>query len=304
MCVKINGQFTLTAMMVPLCISLTVILFTASRAIASDTNTTNKNIYYETRYIQDEKKAEALWLELNDQQYVNTSMTFSFAEATKALEQSNEKYKVYGLRRVQNISFDFLLFGETVRTVQLFANGLLMLAEQLYPKQLTEQPYFASVQPDFDLYPAEVVSFDFIRWFQNDSQLTVTWENMEFKPENSNFTFYTFQTTLFKTGDIVIVVKSITNEHILRNVTVTLMDGFILPNEAIHPYPHHSFKFVYENISNWSLIYMKPWPTCLNQKNLNSCLLPNRSLWAPDTIYDTNCSWCPSSADPENMSGN
>ncbi|KAL1460495.1 hypothetical protein WDU94_012473 [Cyamophila willieti] len=259
------------------CISLVLILSATSKAFGLIINTNN---YYETSFIGDEKKVKELWLELDDPEYENATMTYSFEEASKAYEESIEKYGEYNLRLDQNLSFDFSFFGETVHSVRIYGNGYMYLAEQFTGKrtplhdgvELQELEYFASIIPiaNSDFKRFRVSPGKFIRWFHNDSQFTVSWVNIEFKtkPEQTMLGTYTFQTTLFKTGDIAFVYKFIS----VHNVSVKLIDGYMMSNKTIYKYPHHSINLSDTAITNWSSIYLKPLPNCLDHKDVDSCL--------------------------------
>uniref|UniRef100_A0A8D8XCT2 Plexin domain-containing protein 1 n=1 Tax=Cacopsylla melanoneura TaxID=428564 RepID=A0A8D8XCT2_9HEMI len=258
--------------------------FVISRAVSSDINNEHNNTrdnqqYYEISFNRDEKTVRELWLEMNDE----NCMKYSFMEA--ALWK--EKYQT------QNLLFNFSLYGENVHSVNIVEKGGILIKKEFSCDPMVEamtepsmvSPYWSIIVPFYDS------SFDpwlssLIRVVSNDSQFTVSWENMEFV-YNDIVSKFTFQATLHKTGDIVFVYKSI--PYYTRNnqrFIVGLFNGFTTENN-IFEYNHSYLILSETNISTWTSIHLKHKPTCWNHKNCTECL-------SDPTMSHLNCSWCPS----------
>uniref|UniRef100_A0A8D8ZEP2 Plexin domain-containing protein 1 n=1 Tax=Cacopsylla melanoneura TaxID=428564 RepID=A0A8D8ZEP2_9HEMI len=276
--------------------------FVISRAVSSDINNEHNNTrdnqqYYEISFNRDEKTVRELWLEMNDE----NCMKYSFMEA--ALWK--EKYQT------QNLLFNFSLYGENVHSVNIVEQRIFIKKEfscDPMVEAMTEpsmvSPYWSIIAPFHDSSFRPIGFFSYIRVVSNDSQFTVSWENMEFV-YNDIVSKFTFQATLHKTGDIVFVYKSIPYYNNQRFI-VGLFNGFTTENN-IFEYNHSYLILSETNISTWTSIQLKhiPYvnlfetnisnststsihlPTCWNHKNCTECL-------SDPTMSHLNCSWGPS----------
>uniref|UniRef100_A0A8D8ZG86 Plexin domain-containing protein 1 n=1 Tax=Cacopsylla melanoneura TaxID=428564 RepID=A0A8D8ZG86_9HEMI len=263
-------------MMVRTNLCLLCACFVISRAVSSDINNEHNNTrdnqqYYEISFNRDEKTVRELWLEMNDE----NCMKYSFMEA--ALWK--EKYQT------QNLLFNFSLYGENVHSVNIVEQRIFIKKEfscDPMVEAMTEpsmvSPYWSIIAPFHDSSFRPIGFFSYIRVVSNDSQFTVSWENMEFVYDDIVSKF-TFQATLHKTGDIVFVYKSI---PYYNETGVGLFSGY--QNQICE---HQTIDLSKTNISTWTSIHLKHKPTCWNHKNCTECL-------SDPTMSHLNCSWGPS----------
>uniref|UniRef100_A0A8D8YAZ3 Plexin domain-containing protein 1 n=1 Tax=Cacopsylla melanoneura TaxID=428564 RepID=A0A8D8YAZ3_9HEMI len=252
--------------------------FVISRAVSSDINNEHNNTrdnqqYYEISFNRDEKTVRELWLEMNDENCV----TYSFMEALEAAKLSNEKYRGYQTRLMQNLLFNFPLYSETVHSVKIDEQGGIFIIKEFSTKRMEKVTNIAPFYYRNQTKNHPMLS-SFIRVVSNDSQFTVSWENMEFVYDDIVSKF-TFQATLHKTGDIVFVYKSI---PYYNETGVGLFSGY--QNQICE---HQTIDLSKTNISTWTSIHLKHKPTCWNHKNCTECL-------SDPTMSHLNCSWCPS----------
>ncbi|XP_019772137.1 plexin domain-containing protein 2 [Dendroctonus ponderosae] len=125
-----------------------------------------------------------------------------------------------------------------------------------------------------------------VKYLDNGTAFTVEWENVQLRDKpNKEFTF---QTTLYKNGDIVFVykavpmsIKNINSEH--HPVKVGVSDAYILDRTVFYVrrktiYEYHRVIFNDEEIKNGTAIYLTALPTCLNYLNCSSCLISVENL--------------------------
>uniref|UniRef100_A0A8D8ZLU3 Plexin domain-containing protein 2 n=1 Tax=Cacopsylla melanoneura TaxID=428564 RepID=A0A8D8ZLU3_9HEMI len=284
-----NGQWMKH---VPVCL-LIILCGAVSKGVA-----TNTNIYYEVSEIRDVEKVKELWLELTDENSttgiysiekekdIYNRTTGGEPKKSKAVSDYNQQHLAHKL------SFNFPAFGETAKNV-LILNGKMRFTK--FPKEKlfqiikyemelenTDVIPIVPLHTDLDLvdlYNHTESNESFIRSFDNGNQFTVSWENMEYIQEPFLTRSYTFQATLYRTGDIAFVYKSVAlPEPKYRGIKKEYKDKI---------YHHHNVNLTHITISNWTAIYMKPLPTCLNHKDCHSCLTDS-------STSHMNCSWCPS----------
>uniref|UniRef100_A0A8D8WLC2 Plexin domain-containing protein 2 n=2 Tax=Cacopsylla melanoneura TaxID=428564 RepID=A0A8D8WLC2_9HEMI len=238
--------------------------------ITSTTNDTHH--YYQSSVSREEARAKALWIELND---TNSQMNDILSNAHR--------------RAVTHpLAFDFPFYGHPVHNVTITTGGFLYTGEQTHP-WLAATQYIAPLMANFD---TSVALDSYIRFFNNETQFTVTWENVRLqdKPEAGGFTF---QATLYKSGNIAFVYKSIPvvaidDDH--HPVKVGLSDSYVMDKTIFFVrrktiYEYHRVQFSHTDISNWTSIYLTALPTCLDHKDCEACL--------SDPTSQFKCSWCP-----------
>lgn len=195
------------------------------------------------------------------------------------------------------LSFDFPFYGHLVRNITIATGGFLYTGEYVH-SWLAATQYIAPLMANFD---TSLSNDSFIKYLDNGkfdlsyicliilfcshffsgTAFTVQWENasLQDKPDAGNFTF---QTTLFKNGDIVFVYENIpmTIEHIQDDhhpVKVGLSDAYISDRTIFFVrrktiYEYHRVNFNRQDIKNWTSIYLSALPTCLSFKDCSSCV--------------------------------
>ncbi|KAI5715918.1 hypothetical protein M8J77_024558 [Diaphorina citri] len=242
----------------------------AANNITSTTN--DSHTYYNSSVSRDEARAKSLWVELNE----HNSKTHDIL--------SNAHRRAV----TQKLSFDFPFYGHVVHNVTITTGGFLYTGEQTHP-WLAATQFIAPLMANFD---TSLTNDSVIRYLDTDSQLTVTWENVRLqdKPEAGGFTF---QATLYKSGNIAFVYKSIPvvaidDDH--HPVKVGLSDSYVMDKTIFFVrrktiYEYHRVQFSHTDISNWTSIYLTALPTCLDHKDCDSCL--------SDVTSQFTCFWCP-----------
>lgn len=194
------------------------------------------------------------------------------------------------------LSFDFPFYGHLVRNITIATGGFLYTGEYVH-SWLAATQYIAPLMANFD---TSLSNDSFIKYLDNGkfdwswlctrlfidcvfpgTAFTVQWENVSLqdKPAAGNFTF---QTTLYKNGDIVFVYENIpiTIENIQDDhhpVKVGLSDAYISDRTIFFVrrktiYEYHRVHFSREDIKNWTSIYLSALPTCLSFKDCTSCV--------------------------------
>uniref|UniRef100_A0A8D9FA44 Plexin domain-containing protein 2 n=1 Tax=Cacopsylla melanoneura TaxID=428564 RepID=A0A8D9FA44_9HEMI len=215
--------------------------FTISRGTAFKT-VYDHTPYYRVNVSQNASVGKALWFDLNDS---NSDKTSDAIRIT--------------------LPFDSLIFGQTFRYADIYSVGSLMLL--VIKDQNTEMTHY--IKPlSIDRNWLTQLNF---RYFMNDTQLTVTWENLNRFRRAS-----TYQVTIYKSGSIAFVYKDF--DERLASVEPVIYDfGF----------KYDFTEYVRVNltdtkISTWSSITLTPLPTCVNHTDETSCL----------STCHLNCSWC------------
>ncbi|XP_048521045.1 plexin domain-containing protein 2 [Dendroctonus ponderosae] len=209
--------------------------------------------------------------------------------------ENNSDVKVNDLlssshRRAETVqlSFEFPFYGRYIKNVTVATGGFLYTGNYIH-SWLAATQYIAPLMANFD---NGISNSSLVKYLDNGTAFTVEWENVQLRDKpNKEFTF---QTTLYKNGDIVFVykavpmsIKNIDSEH--HPVKVGVSDAYILDRTVFYVrrktiYEYHRVIFNDEEIKNGTAIYLTALPTCLNYLNCSSCLI---------SVENLNCTWCP-----------
>lgn len=237
------------------------------------TSTSNdSHVYYNSSCNRDEHVAKNYWVDL----------TSANSKVHEDLSNAHRRAVTIPL------SFDFPFYGHLVRNVTIATGGFLYTGDYVH-SWLAATQYIAPLMANFD---TRLNNDSFIRYLDNKTQFTVQWENVRLqdKPHVGGFTF---QATLFSSGDMVFVYKNIPvvaidDEH--HPVKVGVSDAYIMDKTVFFIrrktiFEYHRVQFSHAEISNWTSIYLKALPTCLDNKDCESCV--------SDRISQLKCQWCP-----------
>ncbi|CAB0036450.1 unnamed protein product [Trichogramma brassicae] len=230
--------------------------------------------YYNSSFSVDEATGKGFWVDLENHPdlQVNTLLSKSHRRAATI-----------------KLKFDFPFYGHKVRNITIATGGFLYTGEYVH-SWLAATQYIAPLMANFD---TTLSSKSFVKYADNGTAFTVEWENVQLqdKPEAGAFTF---QVTLLQNGDIVFVYKAIPllveniedKEH---PVKIGLSDAYMMDRTVFFArrktiYEYHRVTFNRQDIKNWTAIYLKALPTCLQMDNCNDCLTK---------VPDFDCKWCP-----------
>ncbi|KAI4465217.1 tumor endothelial marker 7 related [Holotrichia oblita] len=144
------------------------------------------------------------------------------------------------------------------------------------------------------LFPYKIQAISELKEIDFGTAFTVQWEKVALQ-ESPHEGQFTFQVTLHESGDIVFayenvpkIIKSIEDVH--HPVTIGLSDAYIIDHSENYVrrktiFEYHKVSFKKETITNWTVIYLTPLPTCLGFTDCHSCITTE--------IPNFKCSWCP-----------
>ncbi|XP_032454693.1 plexin domain-containing protein 2 isoform X2 [Nasonia vitripennis] len=229
--------------------------------------------YYNSTFTVDETIGKRYWIDLDNHpnRTVNTLLSKSHRRAATI-----------------KLQFDFPFYGHKVRNITIATGGFLYTGEYVH-SWLAATQYIAPLMANFD---TTLSSQSFVKYADNGTAFTVEWENVQLqdKPDAGAFTF---QVTLLQNGDIIFVyskipvlVESIEDKE--HPVKIGLSDAYMMDRTVFLArrktiYEYHRVNFQRQDIKNWTVIYLKALPTCLQMDNCNDCLTK---------IKDFDCRWC------------
>lgn len=186
------------------------------------------------------------------------------------------------------LKFDFPFYGHKVRNITIATGGFLYTGEYVH-SWLAATQYIAPLMANFD---TRLSNDSYVKYADNGTAFTVEWEKviLHDKPDAGPFTF---QVTLHQNGNIVFVysviplmVKMI--EDTAHPVKVGLSDAYIMDRIVFFVrrktiYEYHRVNFNRQDIRNWTVIYLRAMPTCLEIDNCKDCLTK---------LNGFDCKWC------------
>lgn len=231
--------------------------------------------YYTSKYMVGEAVAQHYWVDLETEEGVTVNEMLSKSHRRAATVR---------------LTFDFPFYGYSVRNMTVATGGFLYTGDYIH-SWLAATQYIAPLMANFDTSMSE---HSFVKYRDNGTAFTVEWSNVALQDKKDAGEF-TFQVTLHSSGDIVFVYKDIpiTVDKIgdtLHPVKVGLSDAYIIDKAVFYIrrktiYEYHRVTFNRDDIKNWTVIYMKALPTCVNLKDCYSCVAHNTTL---------PCRWCDS----------
>nr|CAH7743493.1 unnamed protein product [Callosobruchus chinensis] len=238
------------------------------------TTKTNNISFYSSKISNDPKLGSSYWVDMANRSDVKVS---------KLLSESHRRAATVKL------SFEFPFYGHLIKNVTIATGGFLYTGDYVH-SWLAATQYIAPLMANFD---TSISNTSFIKYLDNGTSFTVEWERvtLQDKPDHE----FTFQSTLFKNGDIVFVYKEVPIfvediAEIHHPVKVGLSDAYIMDQEVLFTRRKTIFEYDRVNINkteirNWTSVYLAALPTCLSSNDCVSCVTKN--IGYP-------CSWCPS----------
>ncbi|KAJ8687503.1 hypothetical protein QAD02_023297 [Eretmocerus hayati] len=236
-------------------------------------NETDTHQYYNSTFSTDESVGKNYWLDLD---------SHPDTQINPLLSNSHRRAATIKLK------FDFPFYGHKVRNITIATGGFLYTGEYVH-SWLAATQYIAPLMANFDTTLSDK---SFVRYADNGTAFTVEWKNVHLKDKVDAGPF-TFQVTLLQNGDIVFVYKSIPvlvesiedKEHPVKIglSDAYMMDRIIILTRRKTIYEYHRVNFRGTDIKNWTAIYLKALPTCLQMENCNDCLTK---------VSDFDCKWC------------
>ncbi|CAG5103107.1 Similar to Plxdc2: Plexin domain-containing protein 2 (Mus musculus) [Cotesia congregata] len=221
--------------------------------------------YYNSTFLIDETVAKSYWVDMDNH---------PDRKVNDLLSQSHRRAATVKLK------FEFLFYGHKVRNITIATGGFLYTGEYVH-SWLAATQYIAPLMANFDT-----------RLSNESTAFTVEWTKvvLQDKPKAGEFTF---QVTLFQNGNIAFVYKKmpLSVEEIedkAHPVKVGLSDAYIMDRTRFFVrkktiYEYHRVHFNHQNITNWTVIYLRALPTCLEMKNCTDCLTK---------VPEFSCKWC------------
>ncbi|XKL67928.1 hypothetical protein PGB90_003419 [Kerria lacca] len=231
--------------------------------------------YYNSTRTDDPETGQHYWVDFTDRSDVVTQLMLSNA---------------YRRANTVSLPFKFQFYGHEIDNVTIATGGFLYTGDYIH-SWLAATQYIAPLMANFD---TSLSNDSFIKTLYNSTTFTVLWENVLLQ-DRPSAGYFTFQVSLWKNGDIIFVYKNIPNiTHEITEdyhpVKVGLSDAYILDRmfyfirrKTIFEY--HRVHFDKKDLKNWTVIYFKPLPTCLNKTTCDSCLARE-----PHPMFI--CQWC------------
>lgn len=234
---------------------------------------TDTHQYYNSSFIIDEKFAKSYWVDMDNHPDLRIN---------HLLSQSHRRAATVKLK------FDFPFYGHKVRNITIATGGFLYTGEYVH-SWLAATQYIAPLMANFD---TRLSNESFVKYADNGVSFTVEWEKVYLQEKQSDGSF-TFQVTLHQNGDIVFVYSVIPFiveqiEDTTHPVKVGLSDAYIMDRTVFFVrrktiYEYHRVNFNRQDIKNWTVIYLRALPTCLEMDNCHDCITK---------LTDFDCKWC------------
>ncbi|XP_047367717.1 plexin domain-containing protein 2 isoform X2 [Vespa velutina] len=229
--------------------------------------------YYNSTFIVNESVAKGYWVDMDNHPdlRVNHLLSKSHRRATTV-----------------KLKFDFPFYGHKVRNITIATGGFLYTGEYVH-SWLAATQYIAPLMANFD---TRLSNESFVKYADNGTSFTVEWEKVHLQEKHADSSF-TFQVTLHQNGDIVFVYSVIPFiieqiEDTTHPVKVGLSDAYIMDRTVFFVrrktiYEYHRVNFNRQDIKNWTVIYLRALPTCLEMDNCTDCLTK---------LTEFDCKWC------------
>ncbi|XP_057330755.1 plexin domain-containing protein 2 [Microplitis mediator] len=229
--------------------------------------------YYNSTFIIDESIAKNYWVDMDN--HPNRKVN-------DLLSQSHRRAATVEL------NFDFPFYGHKVRNITIATGGFLYTGDYVH-SWLAATQYIAPLMANFD---TRLSNDSYVKYADNGTAFTVEWTKvvLQDKPKDGEFTF---QVTLYENGNIVFVYKEmpLSVEEIedkAHPVKVGLSDAYIMDRTRFFVrkktiYEYHRVHFNHQNITNWTVIFLRALPTCLQMENCTDCLTK---------VPEFTCKWC------------
>ncbi|KAF7994937.1 hypothetical protein HCN44_004409 [Aphidius gifuensis] len=230
--------------------------------------------YYNSTLIIDEKIGKEYWIDIDNHpdKKINELLSQSHRRATTV-----------------KLKFDFPFYGHKVRNITIATGGFLYTGDYVH-SWLAATQYIAPLMANFD---TTMSKDSYVKYADNGTAFTVVWEKVVLQDKKDAGPF-TFQATLHENGDIVFVYSDMPLlveeiEDKAHPVKVGLSDAYIMDRTVFFVrrktiYEYHRVNFNRQEIKNWTTIYLRALPTCLQQENCTDCLTK---------VPDFACKWCP-----------
>nr|XP_024217023.1 plexin domain-containing protein 1 [Halyomorpha halys] len=229
--------------------------------------------YYTSTFLDGEKEGRHYWVDLDKEKGVVVS---------EMLSKSHRRAATVRLK------FDFPFYGHIVRNMTVATGGFIYTGDYIH-SWLAATQYIAPLMANFD---TGLSADSFVKYRDNGTAFTVEWDSVMLQDKKDAGQF-TFQVTLHKNGDIVFVYREIpilveNIEDSQHPVKVGISDAYIIDKTVFYVrkktiFEYHRVLFNRDDIKNWTAIYLKALPTCLDYKDCYSCLAHNTSF---------ECKWC------------
>ncbi|XP_044267904.1 plexin domain-containing protein 1 [Tribolium madens] len=238
-------------------------------------STEDTHLYYNSSLVTDPELSRYYWVDLENSTDTKVNELLSRSHRRAATVQ---------------LSFDFPFYGHLIKNVTIATGGFLYTGDYVH-SWLAATQYIAPLMANFD---TSISNDSYIKYIDNGTAFTVEWEKVVLQ-DRANQGEFTFQTTLYKNGDIVFVyknvplfIKNITDDH--HPVKVGLSDAYIIDRTIFLVrrktiYEYHRINFVKGDIRNGTVIYLTALPTCLQNEDCLSCVTRKVSTFQ--------CFWCP-----------
>ncbi|KAI1704506.1 plexin domain-containing protein [Ditylenchus destructor] len=193
------------------------------------------------------------------------------------------------------LNFRFPFYGHELKNMTIATGGFIYVGDQTH-SWLAATQYIAPLMAYFDTLSNDSA----IIYGSSNSRLVVEWSNVRLKDNRAAGPF-TFQVSLFKSGDIWFVYKDIPlspqNISDLQHPNkMGISDAYVFNHKmpansgktgqpgkrVIHEY--HRISILPEKITSNMVVELKALPNCLNFKTCQACLDSNLKYFC--------CSWC------------
>ncbi|KAK2581582.1 hypothetical protein KPH14_002091 [Odynerus spinipes] len=253
----------------------------------SDMNSLNKSLtqnnitktemdthqYYNSTFIVNESIAKEYWVDMDNHPELRVNYLLSRSHRRAATVK---------------LKFDFPFYGHKVRNITIATGGFLYTGEYVH-SWLAATQYIAPLMANFD---TRLSNESYVKYADNGTSFTVEWEKVVLQ-EKRNDGAFTFQVTLHQNGDIVFVYSVIPFileqiDNTTHPVKVGLSDAYIMDRTVFFVrrktiYEYHRVNFDKQEIKNWTMIYLRALPTCLEMDNCRDCVTK---------LTEFDCKWC------------
>jgi hypothetical protein len=191
--------------------------------------------------------------------------------------------------------FEFPFYGHKLTNITIATGGFCYVGDQTH-SWLAATQYIAPLMANFDTISNDST----IMFGDNGERLVVEWSNVKLRDDQDAGSF-TFQLSLFKSGDIWFVYKNIpipannisdanhpckigVSDAYLFNHKVKLFEEATTAQSKRVIHEYHRITVPAEKVVSNAVVILKALPTCLQFTTCESC--------ANSTLNYFTCSWC------------
>lgn len=251
--------------------------------IEKENNTVDHKYYTTTTYLNSRQQTDTYWVDID-----------SLLKKPGVVGNASHPLLSGTYRRAvgARLTFNFPFYGHMMTNLTVATGGFLYVGDQTH-NWLAATQYIAPLMANFDT----TLEGSSILYADDGEKFVVEWRKVQLREQHEAGAF-TFQTTLFRSGSIVFVYKSIpmnvseiSDEQ--HPVKCGISDAYLyhhmfMAHGAMSPkrviYEYHRIEIPLEKVLADTVVYLQAQPACIQFQSCEAC--------SNATLKHFTCSWC------------